>query len=225
MSATTLFPDVHHLEVGWLTQYKYAWCEPTDLDGPLADCDRCETCGRALSLLKWLPPYRVNLKQPRVIAEFSRGVFDFVVTDIVREGIEREGFTGVAEFHPLEVVRMGAHHKPGKYAVPKLFGVSVQRTQTRLDYGRSVESWRQRPAPDHCRACGPGGGGEGGVVEKFRGFFFESDTLVDADFFLPKNLNGSVFVSGRVVNWLREIRARNVDTALAHVYRPPEPTF
>jgi hypothetical protein len=58
---------------------------------------------------RWLPPHRVAIKQPRQIGDFLDGPFSFVVSERFKLLYEASNLVGLKEFHPLEIVQMGAY--------------------------------------------------------------------------------------------------------------------
>jgi hypothetical protein len=80
----------------------YAICE--DLPGiNLGDCDYCDLCGGAISLLKWLPPYKVRVTKKR-LGDFIFGdVNPFLVSQKFKDLYEAGGFKGIDRFNPVEL--------------------------------------------------------------------------------------------------------------------------
>ena len=165
---------------------------------------------------RWLPPHRVAIKQPRRIGDFLDGAFSFVVSERFKLLYEQSNLTGLKEFHPLEIVQMGARHK--EYTKPSLFGVDVVHSRARINYDLSVTKWWKFPESDYCRHCGPGGGGKGGTVERFEGLHFEHGTWQGEDFFYPINLSGIVLVSESGAMFIEEQGFTNVSLRPADGY-------
>src|SRR5947208_11460745 len=99
----------HVLKVGGFTQYKYAWYEPPEDARYADDWPKCPVCERPVGGRYWLPPRRVTLKQPRRVGDFvyGPGGADLIVSDRFDEAYQKEGLTGISEFYPVEVTRMG----------------------------------------------------------------------------------------------------------------------
>lgn len=73
--------------------------------------DRCPVCHSAVTLMRWLPPYRVKLSRsiPARWGDFVFGVgFSLLVSARFKAIYEQEGLSGIAEFTPpVEIVRLG----------------------------------------------------------------------------------------------------------------------
>ena len=185
------------LQIGGVTQRRYAWFEPVDASH--GEAPRCPACGDFLGGKRWLPPHRVEIREPRRVGDFVYGTggSDFAVSARFKTAYERAGLRGIEAFLPLEVVRMGTTPKAQSYPKPTLYGVEIQRGPGRVDYERSNAAWWERPQPDYCRVSGPGGGGKGGVVEKLGPLVLEPETWKGEDFFHPINMASCVVLSER----------------------------
>jgi hypothetical protein len=75
--------EFYKLDVPSFTQYKYAWAEPAGKPKISDDCERCPKCNRPVSLLFYVPPFNIEIKQPRRIGDFVGGIipFDLVVSE------------------------------------------------------------------------------------------------------------------------------------------------
>ena len=207
--------------IGGLTQYKYAWCEPfidRNHKYRTSDAPTCPNCGEAIALRRWLPPYFVHLKQPRNIGDFLYGVFNFAVTEKFKTSYDNSRLTGILNFYPLDVARMGTTNKEKSYPRPTLYGVEVVHSRARIDYQRSITKWWKPPQSDFCRHCGPGGGGKGGTPERIEGLFFEAGTWGGEDFFQPINLHNRIIVSELGAAFISENRFSNIRLIPAEHY-------
>jgi hypothetical protein len=207
------------LSIGGFDQRRYAWYEP--LTGHHGEPPRCRVCERPVGSKHWEPPHQVELKQPRRIGDFLGGTggFDWAVSERFLEAYRHEGLSGIEAFHPLEIVRMGTTRKARTYAKPVLHGVLVQHGPSRLDYERSGVEWWAPPEPDYCRACGPGGGGAGGIALRLGPLVLEPGTWGGEDFFFPINLAGTVLVSERAARFIERERFENATLTNARVWR------
>lgn len=186
------------LEVGFLTQHKYAWFEPDNNAKYSDDFPKCPVCGRATGPRRLLPPYGVVIKQPKNIGDFVRGTggFSLLVSERFKSAYEREGMTGIKKFTPINITKMGTRSKT-QYTNPELFGIEVSRSNTRVDYDKMNVKWGNPPDKDYCRFCGPGGGGKGGWVQSYSGVVVEDKTWSGEDMFFAINFAGSILLSAR----------------------------
>ncbi len=71
----------------------------------------CPVCHSAVTLMRWLPPYRIKLSRskPEWWGDFVFGVgFSLLVSARFKSIYEKEGLTGIAEFSPpVDIVRLG----------------------------------------------------------------------------------------------------------------------
>lgn len=187
------------LTVGGFEQYKYAFYEPPQ-DANYADAwPTCPECNGPVGGRYWLPPHQVTLKQPRNIGDFlfGGGGADLLVSERFLRAYETDGLTGIERTCSVQVTRMGTTKKASTYAFPVLFGVWFQHGPARVDYDAMSVIWEHLPQPDHCRVCGPGGGGKNGGWRSHQRVVIEQGTWAGADFFYPLNLSGTLVLSER----------------------------
>jgi hypothetical protein len=67
------------------------------------DCDYCDLCGRPISLLKWLPPYKVRVTKNR-LGDFIFGDANpFLVSQKFNDLYIAGSFKGIASFSPVQL--------------------------------------------------------------------------------------------------------------------------
>ncbi|HOL56854.1 MAG TPA: hypothetical protein PK351_06265 [Spirochaetota bacterium] len=99
--------------------------------------DYCPVCGRAVSMLKWLPPHRVKLSsaKPEKWGDFVWGAgFTLLVSDRFKAIYEQEDLRGVKFFSPVGVVRIGTR-KTGYLpsGMPTYYSIEVIWGGAKLD--------------------------------------------------------------------------------------------
>jgi hypothetical protein len=80
----------------------YAICEKVKPVN-LGDCDYCDLCGGAISLLKWLPPYEVRVTKKRLGDFLFGGVHPFLVSQQVKDLYESGGYRGIESFSQVQL--------------------------------------------------------------------------------------------------------------------------
>src|SRR5512133_2335277 len=112
---------------------------PHDTDAECADgfetgdAPLCPKCGRAIGMLDWLPPFRVE------VAVHGKGAGDFVkctgdsllVSERMAVAIRSEGFTGLHGFQPVEVVKLNARAK--RLGIPRYLSILVTYGRAAVD--------------------------------------------------------------------------------------------
>jgi hypothetical protein len=84
------------------------------------DCEYCPVCGQPVTMLKWLPPYRIKLSSanPNKWGDFLWGAdFPLIVSARFKVIYENEDLSGIKEFSPsVEIVRVG-NRKSGNFPI------------------------------------------------------------------------------------------------------------
>src|SRR5690349_12076663 len=78
------------------------------------DADRCPKCGGFITMLKWLPPFRVELEVfGKALGDVAFGTGDdLILSERFLEAWTREGLKGLHDVTPVEIVRV----KPKRFA-------------------------------------------------------------------------------------------------------------
>jgi hypothetical protein len=154
------------------------------------DAASCPACGGPVSLLTWLPPYRVVLKLYG--KEFGDFVFipggdDFLVSQKFREVYVSNRLTGLSGFDAVEVLNVKTRRKR-ILPPPNYFRVSPNYGQTALDLKASGFEWHEPPKCDYCREA---------TKIRWQRLIVEEGTWSGEDAFRPRGLSGTVMVTQR----------------------------
>ncbi|HZH77729.1 MAG TPA: double-CXXCG motif protein [Archangium sp.] len=156
------------------------------------DAPRCPQCGSAIGLLKWLPPYRVELKlYGEELGDFIKNsAYDLLISERVAEAFRAERLTGLEGFHPVEVLRARSKKKrAGKsLTVPRYSVVFPCYGRGAVDLVLNRVRIRKTPTCTECRSAG---------VDAINGFVLEPGTWGGEDIFRPRGLPGDIVVSER----------------------------
>ncbi len=159
-----------------------------------ADCPRC---GGPIGMMKWLPPYRVEL----VLHGEELGDFiktpgdDLLVSKRFAQAFQTEGLTGLEGFHPVEVARFRrkkrgpkTSHLPQYLVVSACFGrAAVDLAHSRIRYADAI------PTCEECRNA---------TKNAIHGFTLEPGTWQGEDIFRPRGLHGRLVVSDRFARFV-----------------------
>ncbi|KFA93158.1 double-CXXCG motif protein [Archangium violaceum] len=158
----------------------------------LGEAPRCPQCGTFIGLLKWLPPYRVELElHGEELGDFIKNsAYDLLISERFAEAFRAEGLTGLEGFHPVEVVRV---RRRGKRAlkpikVPRYHVVSSRFGRAAVDLVLNRVRTHRTPTCPECRSGG---------ISAINGFVLEPETWSGEDIFRPRGMPGEIVVSER----------------------------
>jgi hypothetical protein len=169
------------------------------------EAPRCPRCGTFIGMLKWLPPYRVELElHGQELGDFMEGPgYELLISERFAEAFRAEGLTGLEGFHPVEVQRV---RRKGKGARKPL---TVPRYQVASPcYGRGavdlvLNRVRTLRTPT-CPECRTGG------INAIHGFVLEPGTWSGEDIFRPRGMPGELVVSERFKDFAERHQLTNV---------------
>lgn len=201
----------YRLKIPSFGQYKFAWAELTDNANISTDFPKCPKCGSAVGQLYWLPPFDIIIKQPKKIGDFVGGLIgmDLIVSENFKNKYEHSGLTGIDQFIELNVVQMGSKKNPS-YQIPKIFGATINISNTQVEYDKMGVTWYSNPKENICEICCPGGGGDGGTYQTYNKIIFKEVTLTDLDFFIPINFVGNIITSEKAKDFIETNNFSNV---------------
>ena len=113
---------------------------------------RCPHCGRFLTSLRWLSPHRIELETwGREYGDIVDVGFEMIVSDRFVQMVRRNDLKGLAEFEPVEVLKV--RHQRGKpqQVMPRYFSTTVTLSSTTVDQVASGYVWRNEAAI--CPVC------------------------------------------------------------------------
>lgn len=156
----------------------------------VGDVASCPVCGATVSMLTWLPPFRVDLelhgKEFGDIA-FAPGADDFLVTQKFRDVYFDHKLSGLSGFDLVEVLGIKSRRKELP-TPPAYFRVSVSYGGPALDLMASGFQWHEPPKCIFCR--------EASTI-RWRRLVLEEGTWSGEDAFCPRGLSGIDMVSQR----------------------------
>ncbi len=167
-------------------------------------------------MLHWEPPYDVVIKNPGRLGDFVAGAggCDFLVSKRFVSLYKEEKLSGIQEILPINIIQMGTTKKAKQMDPPKLFGVYLSRSMTRVNYDEMGIDWMTKPSIDYCKTCGPGGGSSGGSWRSRERIVIEKDTWTGEDFFHPINHGGTYILSNNAADFI--LRHKFTNTEVIH---------
>lgn len=153
---------------------------------------RCPTCNRPLSMLKWLPPFRVGLeswgKHYGDVAEIGD---DLIVSERFMHVFTSSGLRGLLSFEPVTIIQVAHRRGKPKEPQPRYFKAAVERSRTTIDQEASEYVWEDKSKV--CPEC------LFGKLKRYKGLIIKEETWTGDDVFFPRGGNGPI-VSERFKN-------------------------
>jgi hypothetical protein len=157
----------------------------------IGEAPLCTTCGKALGMLPWLPPYRVEIefwgKEAGDIA-FGPGN-ELLISEKFKLSYERHKLGGLSNFAPVLVVKVKNRSKKSPKEVPNYFCVTIARSRAIIDHKLSGllldEPWT-------CKECRLGG-----IIKKISKVVIEKNTWSGEDIFFARGLPGIIITTER----------------------------
>ncbi|MDF2984708.1 MAG: hypothetical protein K0R50_218 [Eubacterium sp.] len=189
---------------------KYAFGE--SIDQKTGDFEICEVCKSPISMRRWLPPFNVKLSKPSY-GDFVFGTFTtFLVSEVFKQKYESADLKGILAFEPIDVVKV-KRVKLLSPTPPQFYNVVVTRSKTRID---EVKSMFVRDGDVECDTCRTGG-----AISSFQGVYLLQETWDRYDIFFPTGLPGTIVISQRFYDFVKENKFTNIDFVPAEQYAAP----
>jgi hypothetical protein len=156
----------------------------------------CPRCGDPIGMMKWLPPYRVELfLHGEELGDFIEAPGDdLLVSERFVQAFRAEGLTGLEGFHPVEVVRVRRKRRSlNPFQVPHYLAVTACFGRAALDLARSHIRYDEPPKCEECRYTDK---------RAIYGFALEPGTWQEEDIFRPRGMQGRLVVSERFARFV-----------------------
>lgn len=153
------------------------------------DALRCPACGAAVSMLAWLPPFRVELElHGKEFGDLAFGPgYDFLASQKFREVYYQHALAGLAGFDPVDVINVKSRRKVG-CRPPMYFRARASYGNTALDLAASGFEWLEQPACSYCYTA---------TIVRWKRLVLKEDTWTGEDVFRPRGMAGETMVSQR----------------------------
>jgi hypothetical protein len=112
---------------------------------------RCPACGGFIGMLRWVPPFRVELETwGKEFGDVMRTGDELLVSERFKKMYTEAGLTGLRGFEPVVVIKVKRHRKlVGE--PPRYYVAEVVRSETTVDVDASGKEWNGGEEP--CPVC------------------------------------------------------------------------
>lgn len=203
-------------EGGKIFGTKWAYAEPIG-ERKFADSQKCPVCGEPVSMMKWLPPYRIRLsnKNPKKWGDFVWGAFTPVlVSHRVNEIYQKESLKGIVEFsEPFEIVQTGKMRNYEYIAEPPIYHrIEINWGGANQDDLASglIHEFPEKIMCAYCRS---------GVSWRKQGkVIIEVGSWKGDDFFIPRNAPVSFMITEKFKHIIEDYQLTNIWAIPAEKY-------
>ncbi len=178
---------------------------------PPGEPERCGSCGRNISLLRWLPPYVVELETwDRFFGDIAFGPGnDLLVSERFRDLWSRNELVGLLGFEPVEIVGVKRHKKCDRDP-PPYYRVSAVRSASVIDQEASGFEWESEVICPACR--------KDGILKRWKRVVFETSTWSGENVFRAFGLTGTFFADERFREFFAEHKVSSAHLIDAEEY-------
>lgn len=157
-------------------------------DSNVGEALRCPTCGRFVSMLEWLPPYKIEL-----IAWGKDGFGDIVygtgneilISERFKGAYQKSSLMGLSEFGQVEIIKLRCNKKIIDQ-VPDYSVVKIARSQAIIDPKASGVIWEEPPTCSECLS---------GIKNGFARVIIQEGSWSGEDIFYPRGLPGTILTT------------------------------
>lgn len=141
----------------------------------------CLRCSDYVGMLKWLPPYEVELEcWGKEFGDICFDTGELIVSERFKRLYEEWSLTGLTNFDPVKILSI-VRRRRIKGDPPPYFYVQVNRTRAAIDQLASGFVWKVPPTCDECRL--------GRDLERFERIIIEPQTWTGEDIYIPRGLS------------------------------------
>ncbi len=151
----------------------------------VGDCTRCSECNRPLSMLKWLPPYRVELESwGERFGDIADIGDELIVSDRFVEAFIQRGLRGLEGFEPIEIIRVVNRRGKPQEPLPRYFKATVVHSPTTVDQEASGYVWEDEAKV--CPEC------LFDTLKRYERIVIKQETWNGDDIFFPRGGTGPI---------------------------------
>jgi len=167
------------------------------------DAPTCNTCGKYIGCLQWLPPIKVEItfwgEEPGDIV-FGTGD-DLLVSDRFMSFYRKHKLKGLSGFEKVEIAKANRKKRKGPRILPEYYRVVVSMSRALIDLQASGFV-HERPAT--CPDCNLGG-----LLKTFDRIIITEGSWSGEDLFYARGLSGTIFTSQRFYDIFHEHEIKN----------------
>jgi hypothetical protein len=184
------------------------WAYADILAPKYGDAPRCPSCGKAIGMKAWLPPYRARLfkglkTSTPADAITGPGFDSFIASERFVAEFERSKLKGVERWEQVEIKRY--NEQTFKLAI-----LPVLRARAKLSEMHAVFMGN----PPDCPVCGTA------VLDSYAGVVIDEASSTGNDIFRTMNLGGTLIVTDRFAKFISAGKFTGVPLVPAETFVP-----
>lgn len=149
------------------------------------DAVRCATCNRPLSMLTWLPPFRVELESwGKHYGDVVEVGDDLIVSERFMQVFRDNGLRGLVSVEPVIIIKVVYRRGKPEEHLPNYYKANVIRSSTLIDQEASGYVWENKAKV--CPEC------LFDTLKRYRGLVVKEETWSGDDVFFPRGGNGPI---------------------------------
>lgn len=149
------------------------------------EADKCPTCHRFLTSLKWLPPFFVELESwGKKYGDIVGIGYDLIVSGRFKEAFAKEVLRGLENFEPVTVPKVCYPRGKTKELIPCYYKASVKRGPASID--QDASGYEGEDKTKVCQDC------LYGKFKRHRRLLVKESTWNGDDIFFPRGGNGKI---------------------------------
>jgi hypothetical protein len=189
---------------------RYAYGE--EMDHHTGNYEKCNVCGKPISMRKWMPPLKAKLSKP-LYGDFVFGTFsNFLTSERFKKGYMNSGLKGIKAFEVVEIIKIG-HMNKNSPQPPIYYNVLITISGAKIDEEKSVFVREGEIDCDFCRV--------GGIIKSFKRIIIKEYTWEGYDIFHTTILPGTVIVTQKFYDFVKFNNYTNIDLVPAETYSTP----
>lgn len=151
----------------------------------VGDALHCPLCNRPLSMLKWLPPFRIELESwGKHYGDIACVGDDLIVSDRFKRAYSASGLRGLLCFEPVTIINVAHRRGKPKEPLPDYYKANVIRNSAVIDQEASGYVWDDKSKV--CSEC------LFGKLKRYRRLIVKEDTWTGDDVFFPRGGRGPI---------------------------------
>lgn len=146
---------------------------------------RCERCSRPLTMLVWLPPFRIELTTwGKRHGDFTLPSDDVVVSERFLSVYKKAKLRGLSNIAPVDIIKVRHRGSKPTDSTPNYFKADVVLSATTIDQKASGYVWKNEA--EVCPQC------LFDTLKRYSRLVVKEDTWQGEDIFYPRGGNGPI---------------------------------
>jgi hypothetical protein len=158
----------------------------------------CQSCGKALGMLPWLPPYRAEIeywgeKAGDIVFGPSN---ELLVSEKFKLAYKDDNLNGLCGFLPVEITKSTYHNNKTEINKTKYYCVTIGLSRAAIDISSSGVVFDEPVTCNECRI--------GGILKSIDRIFIEDGTWSGEDIFFARGLPGVIITSDKFKQFFKK---------------------